>query len=574
MKIIQVADLHIGSEAKVETLKFKINKIFNSVKGKIAKDEELIFCVCGDIVDRGNDTMYNYAEEIFNHIKQCFYEYKLNFEFVPGNHDLCNENFEAYDKFIAKFIMSSYAYNNGVNTHLREYSSINLVLSNSIHHRDKTYGKLDVESIESSLNEKPTLLVIHHTLLSENDGDISSIRNSYKIMDLVERKKVIAILHGHTHGYKDIKIGGKCRIIGVGPMFKEVADINNQFNLVDLNGYHIQMITNYRYSADLDEYTPITVHTENINSFYYGSSVKEVYDEVTDDTKRYNCIHNLKINISSEYSNFEKDIYTYFSDTISVAKDWQSKTVPQTLYYNHGKYMQSEGVWGIDYVIDELKNKSTSSRAIIPLINFKDVANSGDRFLPSLDIIQFGFADDEKKKIFVTIYLRALEVNHFLRINLCEIYLMLKNIKDEIRSIKNIDLAILAFKAQYKEKYGCFRKAEIDSITEAKLTGLLLSKNYQQIINLLKEKLELNETVVQWVGLKYLQSALIEAVESKSCSKILLETISCVLEQLEILKIEREKTSNYSEIEKTEQLVAQAINNLIDGFEKERGVKE
>lgn len=572
MKIIQIADLHINDKTQIEILKLKINKLFNSLKGKIEKDEELIFCVCGDIIDQGNELMYNYAEEIFNYIKACFYEYKLWFEFVPGNHDLCNGSFDVYDRFIDKFLVNAYKYNIGIHNHLRQYDHIDLILTNSIHHKDKTYGQLDIDSVGTILTKKPTLLITHHTLLSENDGDISPIRNSYKLMGLVEKKEVVAILHGHTHGYKDIKIGGKCRVIGVGPMFKEVPDINNQFNFIDLNGYHIQTIENYRYNADLDTYTPILVYKEKLNGFYYGDSVKKVYDEIVADTKRYNCINNLKMNICTEYSNFEKDINTFFPNSIKVAEDWQSKIVPQSMYYNHGEHMQTKEVWGIDHIIKELNNKPTSSRAIIPLIDFNDVVNSGDQYLPSLDIIQFGFADDTKIKAFVTIYMRALEVNHFLRINLCEIYIMLKRIVAENRTIKDVDITVLAFRAQFKEKYGCFRRAEIDRISEAKLTIMLLEKNYQAIIDLLKEKVELSETVVQDRGLNYLQNALIEAVGTKACSEILLEKIADVLKQLNILRIEREKTSNYSEIEKIEQSVTQVFNNLINEFENERRI--
>lgn len=568
MKIIQVADLHINKEIQIDNLKNKLERLFHSLESELKMDEQIIFCVCGDIVDKGQKEMYSKAEEIFNYVEKLFEDYKLKFEFVPGNHDLIEGDFKSYDDFISNFLEKPYCYNE-THAHLQKYDNLNLILSNSVYHRDKSFGKLDLNSLRKIRSETPALLVIHHTLLSENDNDYSAIRNAYGLLDYIEGNNIIGVLHGHTHGYKDIKIGSQCKVIGVGPMFKEVSDINNQFNLIKINYGIISEIINYRYSADLDSYGSHLLYTNNASEAYKGDSLKQVYDKVVMDTKRLNCIHNLKMNVSTRLEDFEKEIMESFADTISIAEDWQKKTVPESLYYNHGKYMQSKGIWGIDYIVEELDNKTTSSRAIIPLINFCDVVDSGDQFLPSLDIVQFGFADNFKKKIFITIYLRALEVNHFLKINLCEVYLMIKDIADRIRSITEIDMTILAFKAQHKERYGCFRKARIDIISEAKLTTLLLSNKHQEIIEMLEEKLELNETVIQDKGLLSLENAIKVLVDEKKYSKELLEKIENILKELDGLKTERTKTSHYKEIEELEQLVTNSINELIAELKKE-----
>jgi hypothetical protein len=571
MKIIQTSDFHINEQIEYEDLELKFEKLFYILSDEIEEEEEVVFCVCGDIVDKGSNEMFEYAEEIFNYIEELFSEYNLSFEFVPGNHDLCNDSFEAYNNFISKFINNSYQYNNSNPNHLSQYNNINFILLNSVYHKDKDYGKLNLDRLDIDDIETPTLLVVHHTLLSENDDDISAIRNSYKLLELVEDNKIIGLLHGHTHGYKDVRIGKNCKVIGVGPMFKDVPNINNQFNFIELDSGYIQTITNYRYNADLNKYTSVPVYKKEKNNIYQGESIKEIYEKVLGDTRQNDgSIYNLKINIISEYNQFKDEISSYFSDDIDKAKDWQAETVPENLYYNHGKYMKSDGNRGMDFVIDELKNKATSSRAIIPLIDFDDVYDSGDNFLPSLDIIQFGFANEEKSKIYVTIYLRALEVNHFLKINLCEIYVMLEEIIEEIRSIEEVNITILAFRAQYKEKYGCFRKAQIDSITESKLMIFLIDEDFEKIIDLLNEKLELRETVIQDKGLKKLKNALDTIYEKNKCSKQLLALTADVIDKLNSLKSERKKTSNYSEIRETEKLLEDSIKNLIEGFKNEK----
>ncbi len=569
MKIIQVADLHINSEMEIEKIQNKMDELFKSLKTEIEENEEIIFCVCGDVVDKGNEAMYSVAESIFNYIKNLFVEYNFKFEFVPGNHDLCNMTFEPYDKFIAKFVEAPYSYS-GENSHLRKYENIDLILSNSAYHGDNCFGKLDLKSIEQIESTKPSLLAIHHTLLSENNDDTSALRNAYKLADYIDKNNVIGILHGHTHGYKNIMIGRQCKIIGVGPMFKEVPDINNQFNFIEVSGSIISKISNYRYSADFDCYTSYLVYDNKGMWQYSDSSVKKIYDRVVFDVKRLDYIYNLKMNIATKYRLFEDEIREFFPDSIDKAKDWQAKKVPDSLYYNHGKYMQTEnGIWGIDHIIGELNNKATSSRAIIPLISFENVVGSEDKYLPSLNIIQFGFSDDKKSKIFVTIYLRALEVNHFLKINLCEIYLLIKAVADEIRSIEEVDITVLAFKAQYKEKYGCFKKARIDTIDESALAISFSDKEYEEIINLLEEKVELSETVIEDKGIKSLKRAIKELVGKKRCSSSLLDKVNNTLEQMGSLKKEREKSSNYKEIERIEQLVIDSIKELIVEIKRE-----
>lgn len=70
--------------------------------------------------------------------------------------------------------------------------------------------------------------------------------------------------------------------------------------------------------------------------------------------------------------------------------------------------------------------------------------------LPSLDVIQFGFDDDTKSKLHLTVYMRALEVNHFLKINIAEMYLLIGSVCDKFRSIQTLELNVIAFRAQFK----------------------------------------------------------------------------------------------------------------------------
>lgn len=224
----------------------------------------------------------------------------------------------------------------------------------------------------------------------------------------------------------------------------------------------------------------------------------------------------------------------------------------------------------IEYVINELKNKATSSRAIIPLINMEDVVGSGDNFLPSLDIIQFGFKEDNKEELYVTLYLRALEVNNFLKINLSEVYVMCKKIRERIREISTLNITIFSFKAQYREKYSCFRKADIDMIDESDLMMSVMEKDINAIISLLENKNELSETVVHLDGVEKLERCIKNYNKRKNdvYSEDICNSINDLKKNMNKLKELRESTSNYTEINQEEGKVEVQLQQLIKEFKK------
>lgn len=575
MQIIQISDLHITADSSLDSHKDRVTRLYDALKINLRKDECTVFCVLGDIVDKGNANSYKKALELFNHIKEVFGEFNPKFEFTPGNHDLCDCPYphptpnicpdqkctiSHYNDF-AKSFDNSYDPTNSLSH--REYDDIDLLLASSVFHGNCRYGLIAIEALKRVELKKPALLVTHHTFFSENDTDISAIRNAYKLFDEIENKEILGVLHGHTHGYKDITIGEKCKVVGVGPFLKDIPNINNQVNLVIATSSGIHNIINYFYREDFDKFETQNVYYRE-KSFYCSSNIEKSYSRIVTDTKKYGVLSNMYLNLSMLYQDFVEQIEKLFPAQIHTAALWQeTEVIPENFYYNHGQYMKYNGVSAMNFVIDELKSKATSSRAIIPLINFEDVIKSGDGFLPSFDLVQFGFLEEEKTHLLVTLYLRALEVNHFLKINLCEIYLMSKKIADEIRSIEKIDVNILAFKAQYKEKFGCFKRAALDTVSESDIAYSLID-NLESVVQWLLEKKDFNETVVELKGIQSFCNALQSANTRKKIKPIILSTASSILSTMEHLKREREKTSNYKSIAVTETNLNKQLDELIE----------
>lgn len=406
--------------------------------------------------------------------------------------------------------------------------------------------------------------------MSKYSDDSSSIRNSYEFVDLITKYNVIALLHGHTHGYSNILIGENCRIIGTGPLLKEIIDIPNQFNIVEIVASNINKIDNFSYRKDTHDFHERELYKKKNNWLYSGNSVKKLYNSVVVNTKEYGCLNNFRMHIEQKYNEFKEEIEVNFPDQIEIAKQWQESQCPPTLYYNHGMLMDKGNIGGLDYIVKELNNKTTSSRAIIPLLNIEDVKGSGNDFLPSLDIIQFGFNKESKEKLYITIYLRALEVNHFLKINLCEIYEMVNYINKRFKSIQNLDINILSFRAQYKEKFGCFARAKIDVLDSFDIHELLLEKNIGKIVELLEEKISLSETVIVNTGVNNLFISIGKCMDRHPdyYSKEIFQSIENIRNLYIILEKETHSTSIYSEIKKSEDLIFSGMKDTIKLFNK------
>jgi nitrogen regulatory protein PII-like uncharacterized protein len=191
-----------------------------------------------------------------------------------------------------------------------------------------------------------------------------------------------------------------------------------------------------------------------------------------------------------------------------------------------------------------------------------------------LNIIQFGFNEESRSKLHITVYLRALEVNHFLKINLSEIYHLLNIIVNSFRAITDLDLSIFAFRAQFKGKFGCFKKAEIDYITPTRLARYVLKREIPQIIKLLTEKMDISETVVHAEGIKNIANAVQEAVDDEGYdfyTHSIVETCKSLISLYDKLIAERKRTSLHHEIEKIEKEIYDHIKELIESLKNLSG---
>ncbi len=496
MKIIQISDLHIDETTDEIKVRKKIDLMCKTIKDKVSKTELLVFCFLGDLINKGNPRNFDRLSPILEYICDAFTGYTFSFEFIPGNHDICPE-FDGslstckFNNYIKKYVVYDFTPTNTV--HIKEYDDIALVLLSSVCHFDHKYGSISIEQLKSKIEHfhKPYLVMTHHALLGDNEKDISPIRNSNALATLMKSNYFIGFLHGHTHGYKNIKVE-QCLIIGVGPFLKDVPNINNQFNFIDVHNGQIFQVDNFFYREDLEEYNYVTVYKNNCN-YYFANSVSELHCRVTNDLSYKKYTFNLCMQLESPLSTLKKDIETYCGSHIKNAQELINPFPPKYMKYNHGQYWNlNTEVSGIDYVVNQLKTSPNSTRAILPLVNVDEVIKTSwqgkKEDLPALNVIQFSL-DNTTSTLNVSMYFRSLEVNNFLKTNLCEAFLCAEKISEEIPFIKSINLSIYAAIAQYYEGYKSGNKVStIDNMSSEKLTYYLSRQEFDEIAVLLEEK--------------------------------------------------------------------------------------
>ena len=181
------------------------------------------------------------------------------------------------------------------------------------------------------------------------------------------------------------------------------------------------------------------------------------------------------------------------ADVTDKAESWRAPTVPDNLIINHGVY----SCGGIEHIVDELKVKPSSNRALYSLINQKDIVGSGDKPIPSFMIFQCAIDSDA---FYCTVYFRALEVANFFRINLEEIRLNICDILKKLPvSPQKVRLTVLAFSAYSKPDQIPLEKCELDMMSSMDISDMYEDEPLK--IPALLERKAKETTVVDMSGL-------------------------------------------------------------------------
>ena len=194
--------------------------------------EETWIFILGDIIDKGNDQAYVIAERIFSKLSMQFQDDRFHFVFLPGNHDYCDGNLNAYTSFTQRHQTSRIGYLN-FNTQRVwnfEYEDVNFILADSV--QDGNYrlpGCLDLEGIQQHfVPEKTNMLFLHHSLLFEDHYDHSGIVDQGATFDLLRDIGISFVFHSHTHTTRFQTLGENIHQYGIGSIRSGLSGESNE----------------------------------------------------------------------------------------------------------------------------------------------------------------------------------------------------------------------------------------------------------------------------------------------------------------------------------------------------------
>lgn len=571
MYILQISDMHVSSTAEVEVLKEKISRLGVRLGNCIPSGSQIICCLLGDFVEKGEASLFLIVKELLNElqVELCKITDKANIaiSIVPGNHDLCpgsvspEKTLKAFNDFASKSTGRLIDFSDECSIVEADYFGYHLISISTVLNGEHSFGVIDYRLLNQCEFPANTVVITHHSLISGDGDDNAVIRNGYELQKYLEERNVVAFLHGHTHGCKRYTVGQDCQVIGVGPMFKPVPDISNQCNLIQINGNSVSKISTLIYQDDRKIWDVVDTYEKPADNNYYGTSVYDVYARVLRDADANLLLPNLRIQVKQKYVSFEKEITDCFASCMKDAQIWQGNDCSDELEYTHGQLMTYKGISWDQHVYQTLAQNPTSKRAIIPLIDKEMAFKGGDDKLVSFDVVQFGFSDADCKDLHITVYLRALEIRHFLPLNICEVFLMAQKLKKCIQSIDRVTVCFFAYRAEAKKKYGCYRKAAIDMINESALCKMMSSGKYTEFSQMLNEKADLGDTVIEMAWLDKVQNALVAFYEKDNKANIM-QQANVVRQNLIELKNRRACCSDYSQTQQQEDEFASALRLL------------
>ena len=580
MYILQLSDFHISTTVNVDALKSKIKRLLPIIGSQIPTSSQVVCCLLGDFSDKGNDRTFRIAEKILSEFQEglssVLGDSCIEYEIVPGNHDLCccseepfHKDLSAFNEFASKLLGHQVNYDIDKPIIESNHFGYDFLAVSTVASAETSFGSINFDMLESCNTVPGSIVIAHHGAVSSDETDESAIRNGYRLHQFLENRSCSAFLHGHTHGYKRYAVGNGCQIIGVGPMFKNEGeyDISNQCNIVKITGGLVREIKTLIYHGDRDTWDVTQVYTKPEDNNYVDSDAYALYCRVLKDADESRLLPNLRIQIQSSFCAYEQSIVENFSLCRDDAIAWQSSAPNKYLECTHGQQMNTMDLTWQEFVVDALRQNPTTKRAIIPLIEREKAFHAlDDQYLVSFDIVQVGFASNECKTLYITIYMRALEVRHFLPINLYETYLIAKTIKEYFPTVEELNICLFAYRAEAKKNYGCFKKAEIDILCESQLCQLLVERNYAAIIELLKAKSKMGDTVIDVGWLERLKNAAMFCYQGEDKNS-LLKQVNTVLEKLHNLKQRRAQCSDYSITQEEESSYCLELEKLVTYFQ-------
>ena len=188
IRLVQVTDIHLLENSEDEIFGVNPEKAFREVLSHaVSPTVNPDFIVAtGDLSEDGSHSAYSRLQAIFGEINVPTFV-------LPGNHDSVKNMQESLVNLTIKM------------EQVTEIGGWVIIFLNS-QVEGRAYGIVDSESLlrlEDTLNtndEKPCLVALHHSPISECLSDVCQLVNKQEFLNVIEKhKNVKGVISGHTH---------------------------------------------------------------------------------------------------------------------------------------------------------------------------------------------------------------------------------------------------------------------------------------------------------------------------------------------------------------------------------------
>lgn len=381
--------MHIDDTLDITFVDNILEKMALVVNKSIGANEEIYAFVLGDIINKGDENAerkYRIAEQIFIKLQEKIDVKNLKLCFIPGNHDVCSKQLTYFDLFIKKFSCVSIKFET-TSLFQETIDKLNFVFADSVTHRERNNGKVDIGEIEKL---HPDILCLHHSIDAQHDW----FGFTYDATDILNLGCNF-IFHGHTHG-ASFNRKGLTNIISVGSLLldyskPEYGNINNQFNLIEIKNSTVSTVSNFRYFGDIKSFEPTILYAlENNNMVSEWLSKIIPKDIIYIEREVIPCSEMDENEIQNLFSNSKKSLAEALKDDnlillvgeAGIGKSFELKklyddNVNSNIFYplhfsirdcalseiidkikNHGKYTNNKKVLYIFDGLDEVEPES------------------------------------------------------------------------------------------------------------------------------------------------------------------------------------------------------------------------
>jgi 3',5'-cyclic AMP phosphodiesterase CpdA len=213
MRIFHISDAHFGNEQPAFAWHALKNAFYEY--REVFSQDDTYFVVSGDVTLKGNINGYKQAQKFFNEVWLDNGGARDRFIACPGNHDICEKKFDAFDAFISEMRRDNLLSFEKSSANFVDLKNATFLSINSADHRDAGYGFIDLAEMQRKLEierparslKKQRIALVHHNIFGIHKADSSAIRNSLALVALLDEHQFDVILHGHQHAQTVVTLG-------------------------------------------------------------------------------------------------------------------------------------------------------------------------------------------------------------------------------------------------------------------------------------------------------------------------------------------------------------------------------